>query len=69
MISRTDYDLENVPNVIAACVTLHNLCEILGDHRREEWLQQILHSHHAFVDPPSLLQCKHVLQPMLFVMR
>ena len=37
LMKRMDYDLENVPNVIAACVTLHNLCEILGDHCREEW--------------------------------
>ena len=36
-MKRMDYNLENVSNVIAVCVTLHNLCEILGDHCQEEW--------------------------------
>ena len=37
LMKRMDYDIDNVPNIIAACVTLHNLCEILGDQCREEW--------------------------------
>lgn len=37
LLKRMDYNVGNVPNVIAACVTLHNLCEILGDQCRDEW--------------------------------
>ena len=37
LMKRMDYNIDNVPNVVAACVTLHNLCEILGDQCREEW--------------------------------
>ena len=29
----------NVPNVIAACCTLNNICEIHGDVFNEEWLE------------------------------
>ena len=32
-----DFALENVPNVVAACVILHNLCEMYGDHFQSEW--------------------------------
>ena len=32
-----DFALENVPNVVAACVILHNLCEMYGEHFRSEW--------------------------------
>ena len=38
-MKRMDYDIDNVPNVMAACITLHNLCEILGDHCQEEWFK------------------------------
>ena len=37
LLKRMYYYIKNVPNVIAACVTLHNLCEILGDQCRDEW--------------------------------
>ena len=26
-----------MPNVVAASVVLHNMCELFGDHFREEW--------------------------------
>ena len=39
LMKRMDYDIDNVPNVIAACINLHNLCEILGDHCQEEWFK------------------------------
>ena len=32
-----NFVLENVPNVVAACVVLHNLCEMYGDHFESEW--------------------------------
>ena len=35
-----DMDISNVPNVILACCTLHNICEIHNDSFNDEWLQQ-----------------------------
>ena len=40
LIKRMDHQLENVPNVVAACVVLHNMCEMFGDNCREEWVHQ-----------------------------
>ena len=37
LLKRLDFALENVPNVVAACVILHNLCEMYGDHFQPEW--------------------------------
>ena len=37
LLKRMDFVLENFPNVVAACVVLHNLCEMYGDHFESEW--------------------------------
>ena len=37
LLKRMDFALENVPNVVAACVILHNLCEMYGDQFQSEW--------------------------------
>ena len=37
LLKRMDFALENVPNAVAACVILHNLCEMYGDHFQSEW--------------------------------
>ena len=37
MLKRMDFVLENVPNVVAACVILHNFCEMYGDYFQSEW--------------------------------
>ena len=29
--------LENVPNIVAQCIILHNICEMFGDHFKSEW--------------------------------
>ena len=41
LIKQNDMLVANVPNVIAACCTLHNICEIHGDTFNEEWLEGI----------------------------
>lgn len=35
---RIDLHVSNVPHIVAACVTLHNICEIAGDHCFPEWI-------------------------------
>ena len=32
-----DFMLENVPNIVARCVILHNICEMFGDHFQSQW--------------------------------
>ena len=44
LLKRLDFALENVPNVVAACVILHNLCEMYGDHFQPEWELAWCHS-------------------------
>ena len=36
-----DCKLNNVINIVAACVTLHNLCETIGDAFLEEWRTEV----------------------------
>ena len=43
LLKRMDFMLENVPNVVAACVILHNICEVFGDHFQSEW--ELLEGH------------------------
>jgi len=31
--------VENVPTVVCACCTLHNICKIHGDAFNDEWLE------------------------------
>ena len=37
LLKRLDFNLKNVPAVVASCVVLHNLCEMFGDNFRDEW--------------------------------
>ena len=39
LLKRIDCHLQNVPNVIASCVVLHNMCEMYGDHCADEWIE------------------------------
>ena len=42
LMKRLDHQLDHVTNVIAACVVLHNICELLGDECQEEWIDTTL---------------------------
>ena len=33
--------IDNVPNVIAACCVLHNVCEVHGDTFNNDWLVDV----------------------------
>ena len=41
LTKQNEMSITNVPNVIAACCTLHNVCEVHGDLFNEEWLAEI----------------------------
>ena len=38
LMKRIDSHTVNVPNIVASCVVLHNMCEIYGDYCLEEWV-------------------------------
>ena len=40
LLKRTDMDLKHIPNVIATCVVLHNICEIHKEQFNDEWLTE-----------------------------
>ena len=44
LLKRMDCSTSNVPNIVAACVVLHNMCEIYGDQCQLDWI----------VDDPSI---------------
>ena len=50
-----DYHVDNVPDIIATCVTLHNLCEVLGDNCQSDWFTNdtSLTSHATATTPPA----------------
>lgn len=41
LLKRIDIDVQNVPELIAACCTLHNICEVHGDSFDEDWLEGV----------------------------
>lgn len=40
LLKRNDSDLSFLPTLIAACCTLHNICESRGDPFQEHWLEE-----------------------------
>ena len=43
---------ENVCDVVASCIVLHNICEMYGDNCLEEWTQWTQWTHHE--EPSSM---------------
>ena len=48
LMKQNDMEIANVPNIIAACCVLHNMCEIHGDTFNEAW-----QGDPQLQDPPS----------------
>ena len=40
LLKRLDCDLNNVCDIVASCIVLHNICEMYGDTCSEEWTYQ-----------------------------
>ena len=38
LLKRIDSHVLNVPNIVASCTVLHNMCEIYGDHCSQNWI-------------------------------
>ena len=39
LLKRNDNNLQHVPNIIASCCILHNLCEVWGEAFDDSWFQ------------------------------
>ena len=50
LLKRMDCHLSNVPNIVASCVVLHNMCKMFGDHCDNEWI------HHKGPTTPVQVQ-------------
>ena len=37
-MKRNDTDIDQMPTLVTACVVLHNICEVHGDHVDTDWL-------------------------------
>ena len=42
LLKPNDMLIENVPNLVAACCVLHNICEIHGEAFDNDWLEEAL---------------------------
>ena len=41
LLKRLDVHVSDVPELVAACCVLHNVCEIHGEHFDEEWMEGV----------------------------
>ena len=41
LLKRIDINVRNVPELIAACCTLHNICKVHEDSFDEDWLEAV----------------------------
>ena len=41
LLKRLDINVRDVPELVAACCTLHNICEVHADTFDEEWLEGV----------------------------
>ena len=59
ILKRADFHILNVPNVIASCVVLHNICESHGDLFQQEWVVINNHMHNQLgstLSPPTTIR-------------
>ena len=42
LLKRLDVDVVDVPELVAACCVLHNICEVHGDGFDEEWIEGVV---------------------------
>ena len=38
LLKQLDFHIDNVPNVVASCITFHNFCEKVGGYCHPEWI-------------------------------
>ena len=59
LLKRLDSHVSNVPNIIASCVVLHNICEIYGDLCLHEWVVNEEESFLISSSSPTSIQTRN----------
>ena len=55
MLKRLDVHLKNVPDLVATCLVVHNLCIVFGDNFwKEEWLREATNDVHNGLAIPNV---------------
>ena len=58
-MKRLDVHLHKVPTAVAACCTLHNICEVHGDEFDQQWLEKPSNHHLPQPDNPNVQAMDH----------
>ena len=58
-MKRLEGDLNKVPTVVAACCTLHNICEVHGDEFAQQWLEEPSNQQLPQSDNPNVQAMDH----------
>ena len=56
LLKRLDVNVCDVPQLVAACCVLHNICEIHGEHFNEEWMEGIQDTSATVTPTPTATQ-------------
>ena len=56
LLKRLDMQVDNAKTAVGACVVLHNICEMFGDHCLEDWEQTSLNED-QFLSAQTLSRC------------
>lgn len=55
LLKRIDVQLKNVPNLVATCLVLHNMCIIFGDQFwKEEWMREATYDVRNGLTTPNI---------------
>ena len=53
LLKRNDTDVSDLPEQVAACYVLHNMCEMHGERFNDDWLEDVESSSNISVDNSS----------------
>ena len=66
LMKRLDVSVCDVPELVAACCVLHNVCEVHGDRFNNEWISNIeeMHLRHTSLIEHNVLCTGIIIKPI-----
>ena len=55
LLKQNESNVANMPNIIASCVVLHNICELCGEDFQAEWNAEDPFAHAPHRTPPTVI--------------